>query len=129
MSGRRSTRSLIAEIHDHNCNLTMDEIARRVGCDKAYVACCMSQLGRKVGVPGSDKPVKIKPTHSLVEKFRHEPIANQFCKFVWLSGGQLHRCGMATDGHTYCPSCNRHRASQKAGSNYRNYTLIGVVNG
>jgi len=65
--------------------------------------------------------------HHVIKPFAVKTERNEYCRYRWLSGGKLHHCLQPTDGHTYCDSCERHRASLKAGSNYRNYTLIGVV--
>lgn len=125
MSGPRSMRSVIRELHEHDPKMSVKEIARRANCEPDYVYTCLSQLGLKVGHPWTDKEVKTRNRHNVVEAYASQPVLNDYCRFVWLSGGQLHRCGVATGGHTYCPSCERHRASLHAGSKFASIRSVG----
>lgn len=114
----RSLRSIIGEIHQHDHTLTLDEISRRAGCDKKYVSVCLSQLGRKIGVQGSDKPEKVKQAHNLFQPYAFKQRRNESCCFVWVDGGKLHRCFAPTDGHTYCPDCLSEMGQRHAGSRF-----------
>lgn len=121
----RSLRSIIAELHQRDHNMSLAELARWSGCDQKYVRCCLSQLGRKVGVPGSDKPEKIKPAHSLFAPWKPQPKPNQFCQYVWLDGGKLQRCLQPTDGHTYCADCLSAEGSKHLGSRFHSVRSNG----
>jgi len=121
----RSLRSIIAELHQHDCTMPIREMARRTGCDEKYVRCCLSQLGRHVGQPGSDKPEPAKNTHNLFEPWKPTVRTNQVCQYLWLDDGKLQRCYAETGGKTYCADCEAERANMHAGSRFHSIRNSG----
>lgn len=121
----RSLRSIIAELHQHDHTMSVREMAHRTGCDEKYVRCCLSQLGRHVGKPGTDKPEKNKNAHNLFKPWTPQPRDNQFCQYVWVDHGQLQRCFAETKGRTYCPDCEAERSQAPSGSRYAGVRSVG----
>lgn len=121
----RSLRSIIAELHQHDHTMSVREMARRSGCDEKYVRCCLSQLGRHVGKPGSDKPESVKNAHNLFKPYEAKHHRNELCCFVWVDGGKLNRCFAPTDGHTYCADCLSEMGQRHAGSRFANVRSSG----
>ena len=116
----RSMRARIEAWHQYDCTLSLREIAKRVGCDEKYVSSCLSQLGRKVGVEGTDKPYseKNQPTHSVFAAWAGNKHRNEVCAYQWLDGGHRRECDHPTNGRTYCVEHLELLGAKRAGPRY-----------
>lgn len=124
MSGPKSMRSQIAELHAKDCHMPHKEVARIVGCEVNYVGVCYSQLGLTVGCPYTTKPKKERERHPQTaarargaEGSKHQynpaqpwkspaPVRHETCQYI-TAATWPNRCNAPSNGRTYCEACRK----------------------